>query len=455
VIEVLVRRQAQPAPSKEAAMRTRTLVPALLALAATNCTSSTPDHNPGGLAGAAPISMQPPAGTAGSTPVQMNTAGATGMVAQPTAGVTGTAGMAGMGMAGMGGGAAPTAGAGGTTSMEPMMAFPDPRGGCPDLNSGFPDDRACIAPPAPGEGMQIHIGPTDYKDPAQINKHRFAPGMESSECWSFHTPNQEKIYYQSFVISGRAGTHHIINSMYMSEVTDGGFTICKDPGTGSSPDLLGNLPGASKAFMPRTIVAPENAKIGRSIGPKTPSQADMHYFNFTQSDLLREFWMNIYFVPKESVEQEATQIRAMGGLSWTVLPIAPGTDNVYKYECPITADGRILALLGHYHAHGKRFTAHIRRAGGTREKVFEMYDYLDPATFPFNTVVQNPMFTNSTAGAVSGILNVKAGDVMEWECHIINDSQVGLTYTNEVKTGEMCNLWGSSYGIMPLNCVLP
>ena len=68
----------------------------------------------------------------------------------------------------------------------------------------------------------------------------------------------------------------------------------------------------------------------------------------------------------------------MGGLGWSLLPIAPGTDMVYKYECPITADGRILALLGHYHAHGKRFTAHIRRASGAREKVFEMYDYLDP-----------------------------------------------------------------------------
>ena len=440
-------------------MRTRTLVPALLALAATNCTSATPNDPPGGSAGGgAPIVNQPTAGSAGTTqapPVDNTTAGTTGMVNMPTAGATGaTAGSGPMGTAGVGGSVAPAGGAGGTGSSDGMMAFPDPRGGCPDLNSGFPDDHACIAPPAPGEGMQIHIGPTDYKDPAQINKHRFMPGQESSECWSFHTPNNEKIFYQSFVISGRAGTHHIINSMYMSEVTDGGFTVCKDPGTGSSADLLGNLPGASKAFMPRTIVAPENEKIGRSIGPKAPSQADMHYFNFTQADLLREFWMNIYFVPPEKVEQEAKQIRGMGGLSWLAFPIAPGTDMVYKYECPVTTDGRILALLGHYHAHGKRFTAHIRRSGGAREKVFEMFDYLDPATFPYNSVVTNPPFSPAAAGAVSGSLNVKAGDVMEWECHIINDSQDFLTYSNAVKTGEMCNLWGEALG-PNLNCVIP
>src|SRR5262249_37294908 len=147
-------------------------------------------------------------------------------------------------MAGAGGSVAlPMGGSGGTTAVDPNSPYPDPRGKC-TINSGFPDDNACLLPPAAGEGRQIHGGPTDYNDPAQINKHRWKPGQESSECWSFHTPNNEKIFYQSFVISGRAGTHHIINSMYMSQVTDGGFTVCKDPGVGSSPDLIGNLPGA-------------------------------------------------------------------------------------------------------------------------------------------------------------------------------------------------------------------
>ena len=55
---------------------------------------------------------------------------------------------------------------------------------------------------------------------------------------------------------------------------------------------------------------------------------------------------------------------------------------------------------------------------------------------------------------MTGILNVKAGDSLDWECHIVNDSDVGLTYMNEVKTGEMCNLWGKSVGPL-INCVIP
>ena len=60
------------------------------------------------------------------------------------------------------------------------------------------------------------------------------------------------------------------------------------------------------------------------------------------------------------------------------------------------------------------------------------------------------------AGAYTGILEVSEGDVLSWECHIINDSNAPLAYTNEVKTGEMCNLWGYSVGTdTPITCDLP
>jgi hypothetical protein len=353
-------------------------------------------------------------------------------------------------------GGAPSTGAGGAASTTPMTGngYPDPRGSCPMLNSGYPDDHACLAPPSAEEGMQIHVGPKDYKDTAEVAKYLMQPGDESSECWTFHTPNEQMVYYQTFTLSGRAGTHHIINTMYNTPLTDGGFGACQDPGTGTNGNIIDNLPGASKAYMPRGTVAPENKDIGRKIPPKAAAQADMHYFNFTDKPIVREFWMNIFFAKQEDIKREAAQIRAMGGLSWTVVPIAPGTDMTYKYECPIKGNGRILSLLGHYHSHGKHFTASIRHASGDVQKVFEMYDYLDPAMFDYDSVTKNPAFSDKAAGAVTGMLDVKDGDTLLWDCHIVNDSDVGLTYTNAVKTGEMCNLWGSSLGVDPLNCVV-
>jgi hypothetical protein len=347
--------------------------------------------------------------------------------------------------------AAPTAPA--TAAGAP--AFPDLRGTC-TINSGFADDRACIAPPAPGEGIQIHIGPKDYNDPAEVAKFIMKPGEESSQCWTYRTPNIEEIYYQSYVLSGRAGTHHILGSKLSGDLpTDQGFGRCADTREGSEVDNLGPMPMATKAYMPRTVVAPENVNIAHKLPANVLAQADMHYYNFTDHDIVREIWINLYTAPKEQITGDMLRVRGMGGFGWNEMPIEPGTDKIYQYECPVVGEGRIIELLGHYHAHGKRFSTSIKRKAGGVEKVFEMYSYEDPAGFEYNSVTQNPAFSALAAGATTGILEVHDGDVVAWECHIINDSDTPLHYTNEVKTGEMCNLWGHSYGINEWNCLKP
>jgi len=39
---------------------------------------------------------------------------------------------------------------------------------------------------------------------------------------------------------------------------------------------------------------------------------------------------------------------------------------------------------------------------------------------------------------------------MLFDCHIINDSSFALTYTNELRAREMCNLCVASLGIAPI-----
>jgi hypothetical protein len=173
-------------------------------------------------------------------------------------------------------------------------------------------------------------------------------------------------------------------------------------------------------------------------------QSDMHYFNYTDEPILREYWLNMYAVPSDQVTTTPNRIRGYGGISYN---ITPGTNMVYNYSCPINGDGRITALLGHTHSHTIRFTAWVNRtASGERQKVFEAFDYLEPQIYAYNTVEVNPEFSESAPGAVSGVLNVAAGDTLEWECHVINDSDVTLRFTNFVDTGEMCNIWGETVG---------
>lgn len=326
--------------------------------------------------------------------------------------------------------------------------YPDIRGtgSCADLDTGFPGDEACLPVPEPGDGIQIHVGPADYANPGD-----YVFGMgESSQCKDFVTPNAEDVFYQGWVISARTGTHHVIDTCFSTPVNPaGGFGACRNLGIGSSDPGSFGIPGASKPYMPRAPVAPENAGLGARLPASSQCQADMHYFNFAPgTTLLRELWLNLYTKPADQITAEAAGIRGMGGFSWNLAPIPTGTDKVYKYAfppaAPTTDDARIVMLLGHYHAHGERFTAFLNG-----EKVFEMFDYNEPLIFYYNSVTQNPAFAPDLkqGGASSGMLPIRAGDVLSWECHIINDSTVALRYVNEVETGEMCNLWGSTVGV--------
>jgi hypothetical protein len=275
------------------------------------------------------------------------------------------------------------------------------------------------------------------------------PMYESSNCYTIKLPNTEEVFIQSSIMSARPGTHHIINTGHTAEaaLTEGWATTCAGGGFGgTSTTSIGSLPGASKPYMPRRPAAPENAGLGRPIPANGWMQADSHYFNFTDKPILREFWLNLYFIDKAKVTETPVQVRGMGGFNWSSAPIQPGTDKVYQYTAPITADGRIIELLGHYHAHGKRFSAYIKRATGEQFKVFEMYNYEDPLIFSYNTVTKNPPFSADAGGAFTGMLEVKNGDTLQWECHIVNDSMTGLRYTNMVNTGEMCNIWGATVG---------
>jgi hypothetical protein len=41
---------------------------------------------------------------------------------------------------------------------------------------------------------------------------------------------------------------------------------------------------------------------------------------------------------------------------------------------------------------------------------------------------------------------VAAGDELTFSCFIENESDMTLTFSNELYGGEMCNLWGSAVG---------
>ena len=336
----------------------------------------------------------------------------------------------------------------GGESLDAIRAgeFVTTRGQC-DIDTGFAGDDACLLPPDPSEGFQIHVGPDDYTNQDDLDEFLIPPGADFSECYMKKTGNEEDVFWWGFEVSGRPGTHHIINTLVSEDRPDGwgSCTLFTDR-TGVR---IGGLGGASRAYIPLKSPAPENEGLGIPLAARTQGQFDMHYFNPTDVPVLREFWINVYYIDEKDVTQRPSSITGLGGVTWFFAPIRPGTHRTYTFSAPIENDGRITALWGHTHSHALMETAWIV-SGGERRKVFEQFDYLSPEIFSYDSVTENPDLTGEDAGAVSGILEVKAGDLLEWECEINNDSDVSLDYGNNVTTGEMCNIWGQTVDAGPI-----
>jgi hypothetical protein len=101
-------------------------------------------------------------------------------------------------------------------------------------------------------------------------------------------------------------------------------------------------------------------------------------------------------------------------------------------------------LFGHRHNHTERFAV-----WRNDELVYDSWNWQDAVVFDYNSITTNnpPNPDANTDGAVSGILNVDTGDKIKIECDVNNTSDISLEFRNELNTGEMCILFGSSVGV--------
>jgi hypothetical protein len=113
----------------------------------------------------------------------------------------------------------------------------------------------------------------------------------------------------------------------------------------------------------------------------------------------------------------------------------------------VSGQGHILTLAGHRHLSNVRFSI-WHSSGGQRDLIFEDYDAHNPASLEYNSLVTNPMSDPMTkvAGGVSGIVNLKQGDTLDFECEIINMTDKNFFGANEAADDEMCILTGDTVG---------
>ncbi len=319
---------------------------------------------------------------------------------------------------------------------------------CAAINSGFPGDDMCIKPPPAGTGMQFHYGPHSYTDAAEVAKYTLKPGQEVTDCVFFTTPNEGDVYFNEYHSRMRPSSHHMLLYIQDTKVTETGT----NGPAACNQSLSRNLFGAQTPSLD-TIGnedgAPENNGAAVEIPAHQQVVMQMHFINAGKTDLLREGWANVVFVDKSKVTQLSDPIFFIAGLS---MKVAMGETTVVHGSAQVPADAapdfRLLYATPHYHTHTTRFTVYAT-IGGQQQKILEEFGSLgvlpEPKLYVYDSVTKNaePNDTERLGGASSGILRMKPGDSIDWECEIQNNNEPQpLTFKEAVYTGEMCNLFG-------------
>jgi hypothetical protein len=333
-------------------------------------------------------------------------------------------------------------GCSGSDSSGPATQTPDPgptTKGC-GLDTGWAGDEFCILPPPEDQGFQVHYGPSDYADDAEVAKYLIDPGIDTNIFEAKTAGNTKDVYFYKREYRMRRGSHHLI-------VSAGGAGSILGAGRrlGGSQNVIKDNPTGE---MP-----PENVGIGMPLSALSPLTLNLHHYNSTQEPLLREAWINFWYVDASTVTQEAREMFLWAQGS----PVAPGARVTVRGRKVIDADGRVLTMYGHRHSNNVRFSAY-RVRGDNRELVYDDYDWAEPAVFEFNSLTKNPAPNPEAeeSGAHTGILDLKVGDALEWECEIVNNHSVEITFgENEAATSEMCILVGDAIGPALTGFALP
>jgi hypothetical protein len=304
------------------------------------------------------------------------------------------------------------------------------------LKTQFPGDQFCILPPPREKGFQIHVGPTEYANPDP--KYVLAPGEETTTDFQVTSTNDKPVHFYFRQFRMRPSAHHNIISL----TTGGGFGMGRRIGTSNS--LSEDSPKGG-------VVAPENTGVGIPLEANATINVNLHSINVTDKPMLRELWINFWYRDSSEVTEQVEQMFQTGS---TTFAVQPRQDTVLgPFKCTISGEGRMLWFYGHRHANNVRFSA-WRNRGSQRDLFYEGLHWEEPIVLEYSSTVKNrtPDRTMGIEGGWSGILDMKAGDVLEWECHIINKTDEILRFTNETYTGEMCIMDAELVGA---NCARP
>ena len=338
----------------------------------------------------------------------------------------------------------------------------------PWYKTKFPGDEVCILPPAPDKGVQYGVHPQGKRWFEQVSKGDMSGYDNLTSEWTMEPGEEEQVnyqtsadnmsqanYYRSYARM-RPGSHHMIVSSEMGGTAEkwapGG------PGLGAL-----QLPGAQRPDenTPKSLDKPaEDKGLYNRLPAKAPVVFNMHHFNAQSKTILKEAWTNLWW------ESDATiELKPIFGLELsqaTSLAVQPGQTVDLHYSWKLTQPFRWVTAFGHRHAWTTNFSAWLENPDGTLDIVYQSLNWLDEPTYRYDSVAMNPVpdASKQSDGGASGVLMVKAGQKLHFNCHIAyTDARAAkegaprpmengtLHFANEAFSAEMCILFGSTTNV--------
>jgi hypothetical protein len=302
------------------------------------------------------------------------------------------------------------------------------------LHTGYLGDENCIKPPPPDQGFQVHIGPSDYDNPEAI--YVLQPSQEATDTFSAVSGNDQPRYFFYRQYRMRPTAHHMIMTLPNEPNPGGTFFVVPGPRIGTA--------NRSEDYPVGGIVAPEDKDVGLPIPAQAAIAVSFHTINIEDTPQLREMWVNFWY--KDASEVKEPAIDWFNGLDLS-LDVPPLTQVTLTYTCSVDAPGRLLWLYGHRHANNVRFTAK-RTRGSQTDVIYDSNKWEEPLLLEYASNVTNPApdLAAGVEGGWNGILDLAAGDTIEWDCDIDNQQNIHLHSTDNTYTGEMCIIDAEAVG---------
>jgi hypothetical protein len=276
------------------------------------------------------------------------------------------------------------------------------------------------------------------------------PGAEVNTTYNLKASNAEahKFYRANYRM--RDGSHHLIMRFGAENLPDGWSE--QSLAEFSITDLVGNpsIQGSQRSSDDRPSgmldIPPENRGLASDLAPRQQVSMNLHHMNRFDQPILREAWVNLWYMPAEEVKSTVFGMFLRGDPQDVMIP--PGEHRILHYATSITDALRVVALWGHRHVSTDRFSAWLERSSGETVKLYESFDYFDQPIYQYDSVSQNPPpdVEQHVDGGHSGLVEMKPGDRLHFLCDVTNRQDVTLRFANELFTGEMCILWGSRVG---------